>query len=130
MEKEGMKYSFDSDPDGFIGINFKPKKVKSKKFFLTGIADSVKESHILNYLEERDLKPTYISVVNNTRKNTMSAKIHFPFVVCSIVEQSDLWPKFVHCKSWKSRRLLERTKENIVNVELSRTPVGQYLTLV
>ena len=128
VEKEIMKNSLDNDPDGFIGVISKLKKIK--KFFLTGIADSVKESHILSYLEERDLKPTYLSIFNSKRKNIMSAKIHFPSGVSSIVEQSDFWPKFVHCKPWKSRKILEMTKGNTVDQDVPPTQVGKYSTLV
>ncbi len=49
-----------TDTDGFIGVDRNRKK--TKKFFLSGIHDSVKESQIFSYLEKRDIIPTYISV--------------------------------------------------------------------
>ena len=49
-----------SDPEGLIGVERKRKK--TKKFFVTGIAENVKESQILYYLERRNIIPTHISI--------------------------------------------------------------------
>ena len=126
--EEILDNSLDGDPDGFVGVTSKRKKIK--KFFLTGIAASVKESHILTYSGKRDLKPTYISIFNSKRKNTISAKIHFPSVVSSIIEQDDFWPRFVRCRPWKYRKILEMTKGIIIDQEVLPTQVGKFSTLV
>ena len=45
--------------DGFIGIEH--KRIKTEKFFLTGIAENVEESQIRSYLEKRKIAPTNIN---------------------------------------------------------------------
>ena len=47
------------DPDGFIGVE--RKRRKTKKFFLTGLAENVNENQILSYLNKKNIIPTYIS---------------------------------------------------------------------
>ncbi len=58
---------------------------KTKKFFLTGIAENVKEKQILSYLEHRNIFPTYISVFPSRRRGTLSCKIHIPLAVSTFI---------------------------------------------
>ena len=58
--------------DGFIGV--KRKRQSTKKFFLSGVADSVSPQDILSYLGKRDIKPTYLSLFKSKRKGTVSVK--------------------------------------------------------
>jgi hypothetical protein len=47
-------------PDDFIGVQ--RKRGKTKKLFVTGIAERLNENQILSYLNQRNIFPTYISV--------------------------------------------------------------------
>ena len=76
--------------DGFIRV--KRKRQSTKKFFLSGIADSVSAQDILSYLEKRDLKPTYLSLFKSKRKGTVSAKLHVPANKSSLIENGSFWP--------------------------------------
>ena len=84
--------------DGFIGVD--RKRRRHKKFFLSGIAENVKESQIYSYLSQRGIIPSVISIFKSKRRGTISAKIHVPSASSSIVLKKDFWPKFVCCKAW------------------------------
>ena len=119
---EGLIHS--DVPDGFIGVERKRKKCK--KFFLSGIAEGVKESQIYSYLVERNIAPTMVSTFQSKRKGTMSAKIHIPLTTSSVVLEKNFWPEFVYCKPWqqkvdKRQNTLQKNKETLV---------GNYITLV
>jgi hypothetical protein len=119
---EGLIHS--DVPDGFIGVE--RKRNKYKKFFLSGIADGVKESQIYSYLIERNITPTMVSTFQSKRKGTMSAKIHIPLTTSSVVLEKNFWPEFVYCKPWqqkidKKQNTLQKNKETLV---------GSYITLV
>ena len=45
------------DADGFIGVDRRRKR--TKKFFISGIHESVKKSQILSYLEQRNITPIH-----------------------------------------------------------------------
>ena len=47
--------------DGFKGVERRRNRIK--RFFLSGIAASVKEINIRAYLEKRNVKPTHISIL-------------------------------------------------------------------
>ena len=48
------------DSDGFVGVV--RNRTRTKKYFVSGIAENVNENHILSYLREREITPTYISI--------------------------------------------------------------------
>ena len=85
--------------DGFIGV--KRKRNGIKKFFLSGIAENVKDQDILCYLEKRKVIPTYLSLFKSKRKGSISAKLDVPANACSLIKNETFWPKFVKCKLWK-----------------------------
>ena len=68
---------------------------------MSGIAENVNENHILFYLREREIIPTYISIFRSKRRGSLSAKINIPKAVCSLVEQKGFWPMHVSFKPWK-----------------------------
>ncbi len=82
-------------PDGFIGIQ--RKRGKTKKLFVTGIAESLNKSQILSYLNERNIFPTYISVFRSRRRETHSCKLHIPLGTSTLVEKENVWPTFATC---------------------------------
>ena len=72
-----------SKADGFIGVD--RKRRRHKKFFLSGIAENVKESQIYSYLSQRGIIPSVISIFKSKRRGTISTKIHVPSASSSIV---------------------------------------------
>ena len=88
--------------DEFKGIQ--NKRYRTKKLFLSGIAEDVKETNILAYLMKRNIKPTYISVFKSRRKGCRSAKINIPSSASKLIESENFWPKYVKCKPWRSNR--------------------------
>ena len=46
---------------------------------------NVNENHILSYLREPEIIPTYISIFRSKRRGSISAKINIPKAVCSLV---------------------------------------------
>ena len=87
------------DSDGFVGVV--RNRTRRKKYFVSGIAENVNENHILSYLREREITPTYISIFRSKRRGSLSAKVNIPKAVCSLVEQKGFWPMHVSCKPWK-----------------------------
>ena len=87
------------DSDGFVGVV--RNRTRTKKYFVSGIAENVNENHILSYLREREITPTYISIFRSKRRGSLSAKINIPKAVCSLVEQKGFWPMHVSCKPWR-----------------------------
>ena len=66
---------------------------------MSGIAENVNENHILSYLREREIIPTYISIFRSKCRGSLCAKINIPKAVCSSVK--GFWPMHVSCKPWK-----------------------------
>ena len=85
--------------DGFIGVQ--RKRGKTRKFFLTGIAESVNQSQIFCHFNQRNIIPKYISIFPSRRRGTLSCKIHIPSGVSALKEKENFWPKFVTCKPWR-----------------------------
>lgn len=112
------------DSEGFTGVERKRNKIK--KFFVTGIAENVKESQILSYLQRQNITPTYISIFSSKRRGTLSAKIHVPSAVSKLVQEDNFWPKFVICRPWRSRENIKNTVERKINL----THDGNYSTYV
>ena len=110
--------------ESFIGLERKRNKIK--KFFLTGIAESVKECQILSYLKQRNITPTYISIFQSRRKGAISAKVNIPSSACSVVQKEDFWPRFVSCKPWLSKEHARERTEMRIKV----TQDGNYSTYV
>ena len=76
------------DSDGFVGVV--RNRTRTKKYVVSGIAENVNENHILSYLREREIIPTYISSFRSKRRGSLSAKISIPKAVCSLVEQNSV----------------------------------------
>ena len=76
--------------DGFKGV--KRRRNRIKRFFLSGIAASVKEMNIRAYLEKRNVKPTHISIFKSRREGTVSAKINIPASDAKLVNTDEFWP--------------------------------------
>ena len=112
------------DPDGFIGVE--RKRRKTKKFFLTGIAENVNENQILCYLNKKNIIPTYISIFPSRRRGVLSSKIHVPSVASSLVQEENFWPKYVTCKPWRAK---DDIKNPVVR-EINLTQKGTLSTFV
>ena len=111
-------------PTALLELNVNERNTRN--FFLSGIAEGVKESQIYSYLVERNITPTMVSTFQSKRKRTMSAKIHIPLTRSLAVLEKNVWPEFVYCKPWqqkvdKRQNTLQKNKETLV---------GSYITLV
>jgi hypothetical protein len=93
--------------DGFIGVERKRKR--NKNFFISGIANGVKENHIYAYLTKRNIVPNRILTFQSRRKGTMSAKICIPSTFAKSVLEENFWPKFVHCKLWQKKEHVRKS---------------------
>jgi hypothetical protein len=102
------------DPDGFIGVE--RNRRKTKKFFLTGIAENVNENQILSYLNKKNIIPTYISIFPSRRRGVLSSKIHVPSAASSLVQKENFWPKHVTCKPWRAKDNIKNPVEREINL--------------
>ena len=82
------------------------RRSRIKRFFLSGIAESVKETNIRAYLEKRNVKSTHISIFKSRRQGTVPAKINIPAGDAKLVSTNGFWTMFVQCKPW------QRTRDN------------------
>ena len=114
-----------TDVDGFIGVDQRRKRIK--KFFLSGIHESVKENQIWSYLEQRNITPTHISLFRSQRRGTRSAKVHIPSSAGLLVQSDSFWPKFVRCRPWQPINSRNSTKREI---KINTTHNGKYSTYV
>ena len=99
--------------DGFIGVERKRKR--NKKFFLSGIANGVKENHVYSYLTKRNIVPSSISIFQSRRRGKMSAKICIPPTFAKSVLEENFWPKYVHCKVWQQKEITQNSELYIAN---------------
>ena len=63
-----------SETNAFIGVE--RTRVRTKRFFLSGIDENVSAELILAYLSKRNINPTLLRVFPSRRKGTNSAKIY------------------------------------------------------
>ena len=103
------------------------RRKRIKKFFLSGIHESVKENQIWSYLEQRNITPTHISLFRSQRRGTRSAKVHIPSSAGLLVQSDSFWPKFVKCRPWQPINSRNSTKREI---KINTTHNGKYSTYV
>ena len=115
------------DTDGFIGVDRRRKR--NKKFFISGIHESVKDSQILSYLEQRNRTPTHISFFRSQRWGTRSAKIHIPSLKGPLVQTESFWPKFVKYRLWQPKTVRNSTVRE-TRTKINTTHFGEYSTYV
>ena len=110
--------------DGFKGVQRRRNRIK--RFFLSGIAESVKETNIRAYLEKRNVKSIHISICKSRREGTVSAKINIPAGDAKLVSTDGFWPMFVQCKPWQRTRdnqSIERGRNTILKGYYNSTSV-------
>jgi hypothetical protein len=91
--------------DEFIGVQ--RNRVKTKRYYIGGIAETTKKETLLQYLNDKGISPTLFNLFTSRRKGTLSAKmnVHAEDVEKMIVE--DFWPKHVYCRPWVSKEKLD-----------------------
>ena len=100
-------------------------------FFLSGIANGVKENHIYSYLTKRNIVLSSISIFQSRRRGTMSAKICIPPTFAKSVLEEDFWPKYVHCKVWQQKEIIQKSELYIANENAkTQSYKGSYSTCV
>ena len=115
--------------DSLIGDGFNEverKRKRSKRFFLSGIDENVKESQICPYLAEKNIVLSKVSMFQSKRRGTISVKIHIPSDFSSLVLSENFWPKFICCKLWEQKGKKLKTLSQEGNVTLG----GTYSTYV
>ena len=99
-----------SNSDGFIGV--KRKRANVKRFFLSGIADTVTTETIVNYLRMKNINPTHLRLFPSRRKGTLSAKLNVLASESLVLTEDGFWPKFVSCKPWLTRGKLDKQRQD------------------
>ena len=86
-----------------------------KRFFLSGIADTVTTKTILNYLQKRNIHPTQLRLFSSRRKGTKSAKLNVLASESLALTENDFWPKFVSCKPWLTKGKFDKQRQDKTN---------------
>ena len=102
-----------SDSDGFIGV--KCRRANVKRFFLSGIADTVTTETILDYLQKRNIHPTQLRLFSSRCKGTKSAKLNVRASESLALTENDFWPKFVSCKPWLTKGKSDKQRQDKTN---------------
>ncbi|CAB3999624.1 Hypothetical predicted protein [Paramuricea clavata] len=100
----------EADGDGFVGVKRKRRHIK--RFFLSGISDTVNYETIIGFLEKREIQPTQLRIFPSRRKGTISAKLNVNAKDCSVISQKDFWPAFVSCKPWLTKNKLDTINQD------------------
>lgn len=100
----------EADGDGFVGVKRKRRHIK--RFFLSGISDTVTHETIIGFLEKREIQPTQLRIFPSRRKGTISAKLNVNAKDCSVISQKDFWPAFVSCKPWLTKNKLDTINQD------------------
>ena len=98
--------------DGFVGV--KRNRNNTRRFFISGIDESVKADVVSQYLRKRGVNFTLLNLFKSKRKGTISGKLHVRQSDVMIILQDNFWPPHVCCRQWLSKAKLD-----------SRQPVGQ-----
>ena len=94
-----------SETNGFIGVE--RTRIRTKRFFFSGIAENVSAELISAYLSKRNINPTLLRVFPSRRKGTNSAKIYVRTSDVGTLPKDNFWPKCVVCKPWLSKEKLK-----------------------
>jgi hypothetical protein len=100
--------------EGFIGVQ--RTRIRTKRFFLSGIAGNVTSETISDYLTGRGISPTLLQVFPSRRKGTVSTKVNVRVADVETITRDNFWPKFVVCKPWISKEKFH-LKNNVENYE-------------
>ncbi|CAB3983036.1 Hypothetical predicted protein [Paramuricea clavata] len=93
----------------FVGV--KRSRIKTRRFFLSGINEKVSSKQILNYLQDRQIIPTLLRVFTSKQKGTaLSAKLNVKDEDSAKVLDKDFWPKYVRCRNWVSQKQFDKTR--------------------
>ncbi|CAB3977538.1 Hypothetical predicted protein [Paramuricea clavata] len=102
-----MEVSDETDVE-FVGV--KRSRIKTQRFFLSGINEKVSSKQILNYLQDRQIIPTLLRVFTSKQKGTLSAKLNVRDKDSAKVLDKDFWPKYVRCRNWVSQKQFDKTR--------------------
>lgn len=91
-------------------MGVKRSRIKTRRFFLSGINEKVSSKQILNYLQDRQIIPTLLRVFTSKQKGTLSAKLNVRDEDSAKVLDKDFWPKYVRCRNWVSQKQFDKTR--------------------
>lgn len=85
--------------DVFLGITHRRRK--NAQFYLTGIDRETTRDGIINYVRDRDIRVTYLSLFQpKYNPDCLSAKIHIPEENRETINMRSFWPRGVKCRPW------------------------------
>jgi hypothetical protein len=97
--------------DVFLGVTH--RKRRTAKFYLTGIDCETSRDGIFNYVQESNIRVTYLSLFQSKyNKDCLSAKIHVPEENRTALCARSFWPPGVKCRPWISVYERKQNREN------------------
>jgi hypothetical protein len=94
--------------NGFHGY----KKNRVERFFVSGIRKSLTEAGMREYLQVRNVHPTFIKFFSNPNFSTMSAQMNVPSNECKHLINRSFWPWGIRIRKWISRNSFYPRKDN------------------
>lgn len=88
----------------FIGVQ--RNRVKTRRYYIGGIAETTKKEAILHFLNTKGISPTLLSLFPSKRKGTLSAKMNIRAEDVDKINAEDFWPRNVYCRPWVSKEEL------------------------
>ncbi len=94
----------DLDQEGgeFRGVQ---REYRTKRMFISGIADTVKRDRIGEYLLDKGVRTSVIRIFSSSRKGTVSARINVFKEDLEKIEAKHFWPRGVSCRPWMTRNV-------------------------
>ncbi len=97
--QESYHTKSNGDEDMFEGV----KRVRTTRFYLSGIRSTTTRQGIINYLKERGVSVKGLRIFDNKHSSiSVSAKLTIPTSESSIVDDVQFWPDGVFCRRWLS----------------------------
>jgi hypothetical protein len=75
-----------------------------KRYYVGGIHPDSTDGGLEEYLTERGINPTELSLFESKRGN-LCAKITIPYYEAFIIEDPEFWPRFMRCRQWLTKNM-------------------------
>lgn len=97
--------------DVFLGITHRRRK--NAQFYLTGIDRETTRDGIINYVRDRNIRVTYLSLFQpKYNPDCLSAKIHIPEENRETITMRSFWPRGVKCRPWINAHERQQSRES------------------
>jgi hypothetical protein len=94
--------------NGFHGY----KKNRFERYFVSGIRKSSTEADMREYLQGRNVLPTFIKFFSNPNFPTMSAQMNVASNECKHILRRSFWPWGIRIRKWIPRNSFYPRKDN------------------